>query len=102
MKLLIALFVCCKVLHVTAQYSNCTKILRKLGDNFFDALRKVESDGDQCRISDGGHELGPYQISEKYYKEAVEFDITLKAEGITTMLQLRSKNYEFNIQNGVE
>ena len=102
MKLLITLFVCCKVLHVTAQYSNCTKILRKLDDNFFDALRKVESDGDLCRISDGGHELGPYQISEKYYKEAVEFDVTLKAEGTTTMLQLRSKNYEFNTQNGVE
>ena len=34
----------------------------------FDTLRKVESNGDLCKI-DGG-KLGPYQISEQYYKNA--------------------------------
>ena len=82
MKLLITLFLCCEVLHAAAQYSSCTKILRKLNDGFFDALRKVESNGNLCRISDDGSELGPYQISEEYYREAAEFDVTLKTEGI--------------------
>ena len=34
----------------------------------FDTMRKVESNGDLCKI-DGG-KLGPYQISEQYYKNS--------------------------------
>ena len=34
----------------------------------FNALRKVESNGDLCKIQ--GDKLGPYQISEQYYKDS--------------------------------
>ena len=34
----------------------------------FDTLRKVESNGDLCKIE--RDKLGPYQISEQYYKNA--------------------------------
>ena len=88
MKLLIALFLCWEVLHTTAQYSNCTRILRKLDGDFFDALRKVESNGDLCMISDDGKELGPYQISEEYYMEAVDYDVSLKTKGICMCIEL--------------
>lgn len=66
---------------VYAQRDGCsTKILEKLNDRFFDALRKAESDGDICKIS--ADKLGPYQISEEYYEDAVGADQTLKTGGI--------------------
>ena len=34
----------------------------------FDALRKVESNGNTCKINGGA--LGPYQISEQYYNDS--------------------------------
>ena len=34
----------------------------------FDALRKVESNGNICKINDD--KLGPYQISEQYYNDS--------------------------------
>ena len=76
------LLLCCNVLGTSAQYSDCTKILEKLNDAFFDPLRKVESDGDLCKVGADGNELGPYQISEEYYDEAVEFDPTLGTGGL--------------------
>ena len=89
MKLLLVLLLCCEVLYtVNAQYrAQCSgRILSTLTDRFFDALRKVESDGDLCKISADGNEssteLGPYQISEDYYDEAVDFNPTLKSEGL--------------------
>ena len=40
-----------------------------------DAIRQVESRGqDNCPDGDGGRSIGPYQISQKYYRDAVEFD----------------------------
>ena len=109
MKLLILIFLSLKaldvtaqVLDVTAQYSkaSCSNILRSLLfppapagsgdeinpkdnllDDFFDAIREVESNGDLCKVSADGVKLGSYQISEEYYKEAVEFDERLKTGG---------------------
>ena len=34
----------------------------------FDALRKVESNGNICKIN--ANKLGPYQISEQYYNDS--------------------------------
>ena len=34
----------------------------------FDALRKVESNGNICKIK--GDKLGPYQISKQYYNDS--------------------------------
>ena len=73
--------------------SGCREFNSGLNDDFFDALRKVESDGDLCKVSvevsvnvssnstSNSTELGPYQISEEYYNEAVEFDPRLKTGG---------------------
>ena len=77
-----------KALDISAQYSDydCSQTLwlkLLLSDNFFDALHKVESGGDLCKIGADGNltELGPYQISEEYYNEAVEFDPGLRTGG---------------------
>jgi len=49
--------------------------------SFFDALRKAESDGDLCKISDDGKLIGPYQISEEFYNTAVQATPDLKLGG---------------------
>jgi len=49
--------------------------------NFFDALRKAESDGDLCKISDDGRLIGPYQISEEFYNMAVQATPNLQLGG---------------------
>ena len=83
---LVLLLLWFKALDISAQY-DCRVFNLQLNDDFFDALRKVESDGDLCKVSvDAGNnstELGPYQISEEYYDEAVVFDPRLKTGGIT-------------------
>ena len=66
---------------VYAQDGCSIKILEKLNDNFFNALRKEESDGDMCKID--ADKLGPYQISEEYYEDAVRANQTLKTGGST-------------------
>ena len=65
---------------VFAQQSvQCRKILMSLTDNFFAALRKAESEGDICKMS--ADKLGPYQISEEYYNDAVEANQALRTGG---------------------
>ena len=60
--------------------SRCSeKILEIISDDFFAALRKEESEGDICKMSAG--KLGPYQISEEYYNDAVDYSETLKTGG---------------------
>ena len=81
----IVLFLCCEILHTTAQQSDCSRTSFSLDGRFFDALRKMVSDGDVCkaRIRSGNdYELGPYQISEEFYNDTVEFDPTLSTEGL--------------------
>ena len=79
MKLLIALLLF-TVQDVYTQQDGCRRhILEKLNDDFFGALRKVESNGDICKISDD--KLGPYQISEEYYNDAVADNEELKTGG---------------------
>ena len=48
-------------------------------EDFFDALRKLESNGNLCKIE--GNKAGPYQISEEYYNEAVEYNPQLRDGG---------------------
>ena len=64
---------------IYAQQDDCTKIFQQLDDDFFDALRKKESDGDICKMSDD--KLGPYQISEEYYNDALTVNTELKTGG---------------------
>ena len=83
---MIVLFLCYAILRATAQQSSCSiSILLAIDDRFFDALRMMVSDGNVCKSlsRDGSYyELGPYQISEEFYNDAVEFDPTLSTEGL--------------------
>ena len=81
MKLLIALLLF-TVQDVYTQQDGCRRfILEKLDDDFFGALRKAESEGDICKMSDDNNKLGPYQISEEYYNDAVADNEELKTGG---------------------
>lgn len=42
-----------------------------------DAIRQVESHGNDNAVGDNGKAIGPYQIWYTYWKDAVEFDKTL-------------------------
>lgn len=53
-------------------------------DTFFDAMHMVESSGsNNPPDGDGGKAIGPYQIWEVYWKDAVEFDKSLTKNGET-------------------
>ena len=54
--------------HVAFHYVSSCEVRAFNNRKTFDTLRKVESNGDLCKI-DGG-KLGPYQISEQYYKNS--------------------------------
>ena len=49
-------------------------------DRLFKAMRLVESNGNQCKID--GNKIGPYQISEQYYNEALENNPMLRDGGM--------------------
>ena len=48
-----------------------------LTDDFLEAVRMVESTGNDNAVGDGGKAIGPFQIHKAYWKDAVEFDKTL-------------------------
>jgi len=54
-------------------------VIGQLDEQFFSALRKVESDGNLCMIN--GNKIGPYQISEQYYDVAADCRPSLLNEG---------------------
>ena len=81
MKLLIVLLLF-TAQEVYTQQAGCRlTILRQLNDDFFGALRKVESEGNICKMGTDSDKLGPYQISEEYYNDAVESNEELKTGG---------------------
>lgn len=59
---------------------DCEKIFTTLNEKFFNALRKIESEGDICKMSTD--KLGPYQIREEYYEDAVSSNSQLKSGGM--------------------
>ena len=48
---------------------------------FLDAIRCVESNGDVCAIGDNGRSIGAYQIMIDYYNDAVQFSRALQTTG---------------------
>ena len=61
---------------------HCTKSTAvELSQSLLDAIRYVESRGDVCALRDNGESLGAYQITQKYYRDAVEANATLTANG---------------------
>ena len=89
---LIISFVCCiSLLATTQSILNCSqRILLSLDDSFLNALRKIKSDGDLCKISADGNELGPYQISKEIYDDAVRVNPTLRTKGLKCEMLLAS------------
>lgn len=62
-------------------------------DDFFHALHMVEASGrDNPPDGDGGNAIGPFQIWEAYWTDAVEYDTTLVAHG-ETYQSCRDINY---------
>jgi hypothetical protein len=63
----------------------CTKSdAVELSQRLLDAIRYVESGGDVCALRDstsGMMSLGAYQITQDYYRDAVEANATLKTNG---------------------
>lgn len=45
-----------------------------LTPRLLDAIRQVESSGNDRLIGDGGKAIGPYQIHKSYWQDAVEHD----------------------------
>ncbi|XP_065920074.1 uncharacterized protein [Dysidea avara] len=83
---LLALMILSNFVAVIAQsqdtcFEQCSAlVILQLNEQFFSALRKVESDGDVCMIN--GNRIGPYQISEQYYDGAAECRPSLQNEGM--------------------
>lgn len=44
---------------------------------FLNAVRMVESSGNDSAVGDGGAAIGPFQIHRAYWRDAVEYDRTL-------------------------
>ena len=62
----------------------CTKSNAvELSESLLDAIRYVESRGDVCALGDStrGESLGAYQITQEYYRDAVEANATLTTYG---------------------
>ena len=84
--LLVLSLVCLQVVHSQIQEPDCPVKITELFNNqgerierFFKALRQIESEGDQCKINEA--RIGPYQLSEQYYAEAVSHDERLRLGG---------------------
>ena len=43
-------------------------------DRLMEAIRMVESSGDDSTVGDGSDAIGPFQIHRGYWKDATEFD----------------------------
>jgi hypothetical protein len=52
-----------------------------LTDALLDAIRQVESGGNDRAVGDSGRAIGPYQIWKSYWIDAVEYDPSLRAGG---------------------
>ena len=52
-----------------------------LTDALLDAIRQVESGGNDRAVGDSGRAIGPYQIWKSYWIDAVEYDPSLRADG---------------------
>ena len=80
-------FVVLKVLHA----QDCTQVdentdigpglSKQQQATFFGVLRKAESDGNLCKVSEDGRLIGPYQISQEFYDAAVTATPSLKLGG---------------------
>lgn len=68
----LALFCCVHVAHGQSRHA-------ALSDKLLDAIRQVESNGDDSAVGDKGKAIGPYQIWKDYWKDACEYDPSLKS-----------------------
>lgn len=73
----VTLLLLCVMCPSPAELGKPLEIKREL----LNAMQYVESGGDSCAVGDNGKSLGPYQIMEGYYNDAVEFNPSLKYGG---------------------
>jgi len=66
-----------------SSYSKKDRMSLKISQEQFDAIRQVESGGRLDAVGDKGRSIGPYQIQEGYWKDAVEHNPSLKDGGKT-------------------
>ena len=52
---------------------------KECDDKFWDAIKEVESSGDENAVGDNGKSIGPLQIQRAYYDDAVEKDPSLQS-----------------------
>ena len=76
--LLLLLYFIAKGVYAQQDDDDCEKIFYDF-EKFFNVLRKIESEGDICKLST--EKLGPYQISKEYYEDAVSSNSQLKSGG---------------------
>lgn len=74
------LFGCICIVAITVHPSN-TLNPDVVSNEFLDAIRCVESNGDVCEIGDNGRSIGAYQIMFNYYTDAVQFSRALRTTG---------------------
>ena len=48
-------------------------------DKFWDAIKQVESSGNENAVGDNGRSIGPLQIQRSYYNDAVERNSSLQS-----------------------
>ena len=48
-------------------------------DKFWDAIKQVESSGEENAVGDNGRSIGPLQIQRAYYNDAVERNASLQS-----------------------
>lgn len=48
-------------------------------DKFWDAIKQVESSGNENAVGDNGRSIGPLQIQRSYYNDAVERNPSLQS-----------------------
>ena len=70
-----------KTVAVPVDDPRCAITNRLLDEIFFEVLKIEESGGNLCNISSDKDKIGPYQISEEYYNDAVTFNEELKING---------------------
>lgn len=68
----------------------------EIGRELLNAMQYVESKGDSCAVGDTKRSLGPYQIMEGYYNDAVEFNPSLKDGGYTYSNIVGPGSYEYS------
>lgn len=88
----VTLLLLCVMCPSLAELGKPLEIKREL----LNAMQYVESRGYSCAVGDNGRSLGPYQIMEGYYNDAVEFNPSLKYGGYKYSNVVGPRSYDYS------